>query len=180
MILLWCPMFKEQTKQPQENTLPLQLKMYVSFNWWFKLCFYFTLHLLYYRPLQLHPGHKVEAQHTTLCPFIKVWLDSNCCQNKNFQHNPHLVCTSGNICRRVVWYSGAWTSCIRVLSHELRFGMVRRWIAPLCACHEYLNYRWETGRARLAPSRGEKSLNYLFAPNYTYRPASRMDFSWTW
>lgn len=32
-------------------------------------------------------------------------------------------------------------------------------MAPLCACHEYLNYRRATGRTRLVPSRGEKSLN---------------------
>lgn len=35
--------------------------------------------------------------------------------------------------------------------------MVTRWMAPLCACHEYLNYRWESGGARLVLSRGQKS-----------------------
>lgn len=32
-------------------------------------------------------------------------------------------------------------------------------MAPLRACHEYLNYRRATGRTRPVPSRGEKSLN---------------------
>lgn len=62
------------------------------------------------------------------------------------------------------WWGDEWLLCVHVMNI---------WIIA----------ERETGRARLVPSRGEKSPNLTRWDCYclaTHKAASRMDFSWTW